>query len=142
GVAMSFRHFDVDAELQKLRVPPAKVAKVAKVATPAAPAPAGAENVSRISDFSRPPSRELHIPSWFERAVDLIRWFQTHRPELPTEEFYLNPWTKVSEPPLFYDGLAREIAAGPRGPRAEALVDDLEQLFERWSIRHEEEAGQ
>jgi hypothetical protein len=131
---MSFRHFDVEEELQKLRVPPPKPPKVPNV-DEALPGEAG-----NFSHFRCPPSSELHISPWPDRAADLITWFQARRAELSTEPFYLNRWTKVEDPAAFYAALDRDIRQGPKGYRRDSLLDDLDQLFERWAIQHEDDA--
>jgi hypothetical protein len=96
------------------------------------------KSASVVPSFGESEQSPRALTVWSERAADLIRWFQTRRAELPNVPFGLNPWTQVSDPALFYAGLDRDIAAGPKGPRAEALVDDLEQLFERWAIQNED----
>jgi len=63
---------------------------------------------------------------WNEKTVELIAWFETT--DLATEPFSLNPWTRVADPERCYEALRLDIEAGPRGPRAEALVKDLQEL--------------
>src|SRR5262245_20206617 len=48
-----------------------------------------------INDQSLPAAQP-----WPDRAADLVRWFQVRRAELPTEEFFLNPWMRISNPDL------------------------------------------
>jgi hypothetical protein len=78
---------------------------------------------------------------WSAHAADLIQWFQQRRAELPATSFRLNAWTSVGTPAKFYAALDHDIAQGPQGTRAGALMDDLEDLFALWSRSREGEAS-
>jgi hypothetical protein len=62
----------------------------------------------------------------------LVLWFRQMRAAnyLPLAPFILAPWVQVADPARFYAALERDIAAGPRGPRARlgGLADSLRRL--------------
>jgi len=63
------------------------------------------------------------LMEWDEETTRLIVWLSSA--VLPTEPFHLNGWTRVAEPQKFYEALRLDVAAGPGGPRAKALAQDL-----------------
>ncbi len=65
---------------------------------------------------------------WDTEMLTLIRWFLDTHP--PTEPFELSKGVTVIRPALWWTALRRDIAAGPRGPRARygALQEDLRRL--------------
>jgi hypothetical protein len=67
------------------------------------------------------------------RATEGIQWFQLRRSALQDTPSPLNAWTFVSVPVGFCAALERDIAQGPASVRAEALIEDLEDLFAWWS---------
>ena len=76
-------------------------------------------------------------PRWSAQAADLIHWFEQRRAEFPAIPFHLNAWTHVSDPATFYASLNQDIACGPLGTRAGAVIGDLEDLFAWWASSRE-----
>ncbi len=71
---------------------------------------------------------EALAAEWDAEMLTLIRWFLgTHPPSAP---FELSRGVTVLKPALWWTSLRRDLAAGPRGPRARyvALQQDLRRL--------------
>ena len=70
----------------------------------------------------------LQASGWDSETAELIRWFSGAEP--PTKPFELSKGVTVANPAHFWEALRRDIAAGPRGPRARygALQQDLRRL--------------
>ncbi len=65
---------------------------------------------------------------WDAEMLTLIRWFLGTRP--PAEPFELSKGITVIRPALWWTALRRDLASGPRGPRARygGLQQDLRRL--------------
>lgn len=62
--------------------------------------------------------------------VDLADWFRENRTRLPRFAFALWPAVRVADPIRYFASIAGHVAAGPDGPRAVALQEDLARLHE------------
>jgi hypothetical protein len=62
--------------------------------------------------------------------VDLADWFRENRTRLPRFAFELWPAVRVVDPARYFASIAGDVAAGPDGPRAVALREDLARLRE------------
>jgi hypothetical protein len=69
--------------------------------------------------------------------VDLAGWFRENRHRLPRFAFVLWPSVRVSDPIRYLASIASDVAAGPEGPRAVALQEDLVRLRDLFGDRQE-----
>ena len=65
---------------------------------------------------------------WDGDTQENIHWFMT-APRM-NKPFYLDQYTQIILPALYYESIERDIQVGPSGPRAKygALMDDLKKL--------------
>ncbi len=65
---------------------------------------------------------------WGTETADLITWFEAT--PLPSEPFRLRPGVAITDPTRYWEYLRGDIAAGPRGARAQtgAFQADLRRL--------------
>lgn len=66
------------------------------------------------------------VNDWPEDIEELIEWFISA--SLPQEPFSPSDYECVLDPVKYYAVLRREIAAGPKHPRARVLPGDLQRL--------------
>ncbi len=78
-------------------------------------------------------ARYHRVPvAWDTEESALIDWFQSHRDGLPREPFKLFAHAFVFNPTAFYLALEQDIRAGPNGPRAAGLRNELRRLREKF----------
>lgn len=63
---------------------------------------------------------------WTPGAVKAIEWFLTTEP--PSEPFQLQPGVTIMNPALYWTSLQMDIKQGPGGPRAGAVIYDIDKL--------------
>lgn len=65
--------------------------------------------------------------TWASADAELVDWFQTAHADgrLPREQFQLFPGQRIANPEASYASLEKDIKAGPKGPRASSLLEEL-----------------
>jgi hypothetical protein len=79
-----------------------------------------------------PTEAPVELVRWSRKLGALVTWFERALADgrLPAEPFQLDAGGRVADPKRWYRSLEQDIAAGARGARAGALVEELRRLRE------------